>query len=239
MSGPDNGRDSERRDRADFEVQGTRVSFGGASADRGDLVESYAAVLGSVRSTRPGDALQLRTDDLQVLALAIGADGHDVEARIRGLLGCTRDEARRIHKELVRRRLLQPVAALAVGTAIIWGPAAAAHSDRPSLGPVIESTTTTASTTAVPQFDVGTGPQMTSPSEAPIPTAAVVATQATLPTEQPTIVPAEPMVGATTTTAATHPVAVTPVEATRTDDQADVGIPAGETPTAIIVGPTA
>jgi len=236
------GNETQRR-RGEFEVDGTRVSFGGATADRGDLVASYAAVLATVRATRPGDALRLRTDDLEVLALAVGADGHDVEARIRGLLGCTAEEARRIHKELVRRRLLQPVAALAVGTAIIWGPAAAARGDRPHLGSPEPSTTvavtpapTPASAGAASATDVadiadmmGTGPQMTSDFGS--------APTTTVPAAPETTVDATPL--ATEPEAAQPEVAVdTPVAAEpETAATPDVGILPGEEPTAVVTSP--
>jgi hypothetical protein len=214
-------------------VDGTRVSFGGASADRGDLLESYAAVLRSVRNAGQVGAFRLRTQDLCALASAVGADGHDVEIRIRALLDCTASEARRIHKELVRRRLLQPVAALAVGTAIIWGPAAAAQGDRPRLGPGVGSTSPTAATTV----DMGTGPQTTAPENigSPSPTttsaAAEILTPATLPAE-----PVESDASPTTTVAPSYTATSPATAVERGEDYPDVGIPEGETPTVIIPG---
>ncbi len=212
---------------------------------------SYAAVLRAVRNAKPGQGVQLRQSDLERLALAVGSDGHDVEAKIRALLGCTAVEAKRVHLELVKRRLLRPVAMLAVGTAIVWGPAAAASGDRPTLGEFqpVEST--------IAEVETGTGPQMTGGAPLPgIPAEAV----ATITTVTPTTV---------ATTSATLPAAdfpdpvlptidvppaVAPVEAdapavpgaasddssdpaeTRSTDAPDVGIPAGETPTVIIGG---
>lgn len=228
------GFDGAGSDGAGFDVDGTRVSFGGASADHGDLLESYAAVLRSVRKAGTGGALQLRVHDLRALASAVGADGHDVEIRIRALLGCTAAEARSIHKELIRRRLLQPVAALAVGTAIIWGPAAAAQGDRPRLGPGVGSTSPAAATTA----EMGPETQMTAPDNigAPTPTtttsaAAEIMTPAALPGEQ-----VEPD-ASTTAAVAPNYTATSPTTAVeRSEEQPDVGIPEGETPTIIIQG---
>lgn len=102
---------------------------------------SYAAVLSAVRGATRDEPLALRSADLLALAAALDTDDHDVEARIRALLGCSSTEAHRVHRELVRRRLLRPVAALAAGSLLVWGPAAAARSDRPKLLPLPSTTT--------------------------------------------------------------------------------------------------
>ncbi len=244
----DTGHHNERRRGSDLTVDGTKVSFGGNSADRGDLLASYAAVLRAVRDARPGGEVALRTADLEVLATAVGADGHDVEARIRSLLGCTTAEAKRVHRELVRRRLLRPVAMLAVGSAIVWGPAAAASGDRPTLGefqerptealeptpalpgvPFEATTTLAAATTTLlddtPAPDTGA---VTSPPEAD-------GEATTLPGEPieveapPTVPASEPSPPPTTTA---PPI----VQDSPPSDvaQPDVGVPDGEAPTVII-----
>jgi hypothetical protein len=229
----------ERRSGDGIEVEGTRVSFGGETADHGCLVTSYAAVLRAVRNTRPGKPLQLRQADLEVLALAVGADDHAVETRIRGLLGCTAAEAKRIHVELVRRHLLRPVAMLAVGTAIVWGPAAAAHGDRPTLGEWEPRPETTAPTPA-PSSGI---PMMTNLTVQPTaPTQAVAADLGTDPIAADATDAAVELPGAEAQTAATATTVSPPpsTEAAPTTTAAaatpDVGIPAGETPTMIIDG---
>lgn len=220
-----------RRHSTGLDVDGTKVSFGGRSADRGDLLASYAAVLRAVREARPGAELPLRTEDLEVLATAVGADGHDVEARIRSLLGCTPAEAKRVHRELVKRRLLRPVAMLAVGSAIVWGPAAAASGDRPTLGEFQERPTETIEP-ALPGIPLGATttplPTTTSPSStAPMVTPSIEPTGSAAPT-----LPAEPIPAAAIPAAAiAEP---NPAEAVPPPSTPDVGIPAGETPTVII-----
>lgn len=244
----DTGHHDERRRGSDLTVDGTKVSFGGNSADRGDLLASYTAVLRAVRDARPGGEISLRTADLEVLATAVGADGHDVEARIRSLLGCTTAEAKRVHRELVRRRLLRPVAMLAVGSAIVWGPAAAASGDRPTLGEFqerptealvpapalpgipIEATTTMPTTTATPQpdaptLDTGaiTAPPISDGEATTLPGEPVAVEAA------PTVPASEPSPPPTTTAPPTVQDSPSPTVA-----QPDVGIPGGETPTVII-----
>ncbi len=204
-------------------------------------------VLRAVRNASPGQTLHLRLSDLERLALAVGADGHDVEAKIRALLGCTPAEAKRVHLELVKRRLLRPVAMLAVGTAIVWGPAAAASGDRPTLGEYepapIETT--------VAEVEMGTGPQMTGGAPLPgIPAEAVATittvtpstvatTSATLPAADfPDPVPSPNEVPPATAPAAAAEArddTASPGDTGRADAP-DVGIPSGEAPTLIIGG---
>jgi hypothetical protein len=138
----------DRRGANWLHVDRGRISMAGQPVSPDAALASYAAVLGAVRSAMPGEPLELRSEDLVVLAAALGTDDRDVENRIRALLGCSRAEARRVHRELIRRRLLRPVAALAAGSLLVWGPAAAARSDRPKLLPAPSTTATTATTAA-------------------------------------------------------------------------------------------
>jgi hypothetical protein len=220
-------------------VDGTKVSFGGKSVDRGELLASYAAVLRAVRDARPGADLALRTADLEVLATAVGADGHDVEARIRSLLGCTAAEAKRVHRELVKRRLLRPVAMLAVGSAIVWGPAAAASGDRPTLGEFQERPTELLDPSpALP--GIPTAPTVISELTTTVPpapdveelaaTPPVEASGSTLPAE---VLPGEePSLNGPVTSSTTAAPTATPAPSMVAPP--DVGIPDGETPTVII-----
>jgi hypothetical protein len=137
----------DRRGANWLHVDRGRISIAGQPVSADAALASYAAVLGAVRGAMPGEPLELRSEDLVVLAATLGTDDRDVENRIRALLGCSRAEARRIHRELIRRRLLRPVAALAVGSLLVWGPAAAARSDRPKLLPAPSTTATTAAAT--------------------------------------------------------------------------------------------
>lgn len=215
-------------------VDGTAVTIAGRSGDDGDLLQSYSNVLRAVRGARPGEPMGLRADDVAALALAIGADGHDVEIRIQALLGCTPAEAKVVHRELLRRRLLTPVAALAVGAAFVMVPAAAAQGDRPTLGPETDPQAQT--TTSAP------------PVSASLPgTPGGAATATTVVVSAPSAVPAIEM----TTTVATYgphadpllevPAATADTTTATTADTPtsgpDVGVLPGEDPTIVIESP--
>ncbi len=207
---------AERRGATELEIGKQRVTVRGVIEDRGNLLPSYAAALALARHTTPNKVVGFRKDDLETLALFLGCDGHDIEARIRSLLDCTPEQARNIHAELLRKCLLRPAAAIAVGTAIIWGPAAAAQNDRPTFGPAPTTSPMPAPTTVV-----GDGPQVTS---------------ATLPTEFPTTsLPTGTTPPAEETMLAQNESAATATDPA--DREPDVGIPRGETPTEVFETP--
>ena len=74
-----------------------------------------------VRHARPGEPIALRADDVVALSAAIGQDTMHVEARIVELLGCTPYEAKSLHAEMLRRKLVVPVAGLVAGLVIVGG----------------------------------------------------------------------------------------------------------------------
>jgi hypothetical protein len=204
-----------------------RIEVGGkirilASQARDDVLGSYVELLTALRQSKAGKVVPLRTADLQALADALGRDVVDVEARIVELLRCTGEEAAVLHAEM-RRRLLVPVAGLAVGvTAWAGGIAAAAH-DAPAISAPQQSiehaqpvasetpvTTASPSTTAAPTTSTTAAPEPVAP--------APVAPPATTP---PTTAAPAPAPTTSTTAASAPSPAPTP----------DVGIPGGETPT--------
>lgn len=177
MTDLDAGTPTDRRAENWLHVDRGRISMAGQPVSPDTALASYAAVLSAVRGATLGEPLPLRSEDLAVLAAALGTDDSDVETRIRALLGCSPTEARRVHRELVRRRLLRPVAALAAGSLLVWGPAAAARSDRPKLlptpsttAPDASATTTSAPIRLAPGPAVADNPNATTPN-APSPNA--------------------------------------------------------------------
>ena len=222
-------------------VDGTAVTMAGRHADDGDLLQSYSNVLRAVRGARRGEPMGLRADDVAALALAIGADGHDIEIRIQALLGCTPAEAQIVHRELLRRRLLTPVAALAVGAAFVMVPAAAAQGDRPTLGPETDpqaQTSTSAAPTALP----GTPATGATPTTLATSTTVVVSAPASGPAiEMTTTVAtygphADPSLEVPTATPApTAPTA--PAAPVTTTIAPDIGVLPGEDPTIVIESP--
>jgi transcriptional regulator with XRE-family HTH domain len=94
-----------------------------------EVIQGYIKIVKRLRKTKPGKSLELRADDVQVLAHALQGDPADIERRIADALGCSREEARALHAEMLRRKVLLPVASLAVGVAAIAGVSHAASAD--------------------------------------------------------------------------------------------------------------
>jgi transcriptional regulator with XRE-family HTH domain len=172
-------------------------------ADTDDVLAGYIDIVRRLRNTGPGDPIGLRTSDIVALAGALGRDREAIEQRIADVLGCTPVEARRLHGELLRRKVILPVAGLAAGMAAFAGAAYATQS--PSI-----------SGTSVPtQPVVATAPSTTQPSlpaRAPATTPTTTAPVGASPT--------------TTTAPAAHP--ATP--ATAPEHQTDATVPAEQQP---------
>ncbi len=114
------------------QVDGTTLAVGEiertVGPDVDDVIAGYIDIVRRLRNTGPGDPLALRTVDIVALAGALGRDRDVMEQRIAEVLGCSRTEARRLHGELLRRKVILPVAGLAAGMAVFAGVAYAAQS---------------------------------------------------------------------------------------------------------------
>jgi transcriptional regulator with XRE-family HTH domain len=170
--------------------------------DGDDVIVRYVDIVRRLRNTAPGDPLALRAVDIVALAGALSRDRDAIEQQISEVLGCSPVEARRLHGELLRRKVILPVAGLAAGMAAFAGSAAAVQSPAPSglptetvkTQPVVATepsttiqpaapTTTTPPTTNAPSTTVA--PTTTTPT-----TEAQHLTDATVPaSEQPADVP--------------------------------------------------
>jgi transcriptional regulator with XRE-family HTH domain len=136
-----------------------------------DVVAHYADVLQRVRRARPGEAVPLRAADLAALSAALDTDADTIERRIMDALGCTREEARTLHRELLRRRVVLPVAGLAMGVVAFAGiQAAAANNSDPAPGapparhgPVVAAPSSTIARTQ-PTTPVTNPPTTTTPT---------------------------------------------------------------------------
>ncbi len=183
--------------------------------DLADVLAGYIDIVQRLRSVSPGDPLSLRTADIMALAGALGRDRDTIEQRIAEVLGCTPLEARRLHGELLRRKVILPVAGLAAGMAAFAGVAYAAQS--PSSGrietqtiaatapttsttvaaprptPTTKPTTSTTSTTTPPVTAAATVPATTPPATVHVqhvtPTTDAPQTDATVPETTPTVAP--------------------------------------------------
>jgi len=111
----------------------------------GDVIAGYVDIVRRLRDTDAGDPLALRTADIIALAGALGHDRDEIEERIADALGCTATEARRLHGELLRRKVILPVAGLAAGVAVLAG---AAHAGPAPSGTTIRTESVVASARA-------------------------------------------------------------------------------------------
>ncbi|HEV7523476.1 MAG TPA: helix-turn-helix domain-containing protein [Acidimicrobiia bacterium] len=171
--------------RVPMQIETHRVAVGDAEQPVGpgidDVLAGYIDIVRRLRSTGPGDPLALRTVDIVALAGALGRDRDAIERQIAEVLGCSPVEARRLHSELLRRKVILPVAGLAAGMAAFAGVAYAAQSSPATVThiqttPIVASAAPTTSTTAAP----------TPTTEAPTPTTAAPTPPSTTP---PTTVP--------------------------------------------------
>src|SRR4051812_27543 len=127
-------------------------------ADADSIITGYIDIVRRLRNTGPGDPLALRTVDIVALAGALGRDREVMEQRISEVLGCSRKEARRLHGELLRRKVILPVASLAAGMTVFAGVAHATQSppappatveSAPIAAHTVATATTTTPTTSV------------------------------------------------------------------------------------------
>lgn len=197
-------------------VDGARISAGGRvrvlASQAGDAVlGGYVELIRELRGARPGDSLPLRTADLEALAVAIGSDVEDVEARIVEILGCTPEQAAVIHRELLSRRVLRPVAGVALGAAAVAGltlPQFDRSPTQPQLveveaAPVTTTDTAATSTTTAPAPPPTTTP--TSPPETTPPAPTAPAPPPTAPAAPPATMASPPPTATPVTTAAPAP----------------------------------
>jgi transcriptional regulator with XRE-family HTH domain len=176
----------------------------GPSSD--DVLAGYVDIVHRLRDSAPGDPLALRTADIVALAGALGRDRAEIERRIADLLGCTTTEASRLHGELLRRKVILPVAGLAAGMAAFAGVAYAAQSPAPR--PSISAHPAAATT---PSTARATSPSSTTPT--------------TQPHAAPTTTPTTAVPALTATTAITTPTTEHPTDATVPAAQRQTDVP--------------
>jgi transcriptional regulator with XRE-family HTH domain len=205
--------------------------------DLEDVIAGYIDIVQRLRSTGPGDPLSLRTVDIIALAGALGRDRETIELRIAEVLGCTPAEARHLHGELLRRKVILPVAGLAAGMAAFAGVAYAAHSPSSSTRiqtqPIAATASTTSTTVAKPKAT--TTPKPTTPTTAVPTTTAPAAPKPPTQSQVQHVTPTtdEPKVDATVP-ATTPPPTIVP----RPDpNDPPVSILPGETPITVIGTP--
>ncbi|MCU1465839.1 MAG: Helix-turn-helix domain [Actinomycetia bacterium] len=211
-----------------------------------DVLAGYVDIVHRLRDSEPGDPLALRSADIVALAGALGVDRDEIEARIADVLGCTRAEARRLHGELLRRKVILPVAGLAAGMAAFAGVAYASHSPSPSPSvavhaqPIAATQPSTTSSTVAELVPTPPAPAPTT-TVAPVETTpTTVAPAPAVPASTPTTVEQDHAETTVTPAPPAPPAPETPVKAALPQpDPADppVSVLPGETPIRII-GPS-
>jgi transcriptional regulator with XRE-family HTH domain len=187
------------------------------------MLAKYVELVARVRHARPGEPIALRADDVVALSTAIGQETEQVEARIIELLGCTPYEAKSLHAEMLRRKLVVPVAGLVAGLAIIGGVGVASTSNpAPAPAPAHHSAP---ATQAVDQAAPASHDVAASPETRQAPTT-------TQPAPPTTVAPPAPAVEEPATEPAAEP-AAEPNAHPVTPDTTPMGIPPHETVTII------
>ena len=228
--------------RAPVQLEGRRLVVGTdeqtlASDDSDEVLQHYVGIVARLRNTQPGEPIALRADDLVALSSALGLDAVHVEARIVELLGCTPSEARSLHAEMLRRKLVVPVAGLVAGLAMVAGVGVA--SAAPGSGNATPHAAPVTATAPAPAAHVTTGHvaaahiaaahiaagHVVTAVVAPAPTTLVVKPPGAAATEPPTTEPPAP--APATEEHATTPRPVIP------PDNTPMGIPDNETVTII------
>jgi transcriptional regulator with XRE-family HTH domain len=96
-----------------------------------EVVHEYAQIVSRLRGAKPGEAVPLRASDLAVLGSALESDPAVIATRIAEILHCSVEEARSLHREMLRRKVVLPVAGLAASAIALAG-AHTAYASSPS-----------------------------------------------------------------------------------------------------------
>jgi transcriptional regulator with XRE-family HTH domain len=212
---------------ADQIAVGTAVAHLDLDGDE-EVLQKYAQLVELVRDAQPGEPIALRADDLLALSRALGHETERVEARIVELLGCTHQEARSLHAEMLRRKLVLPIAGLVTGLAVVTGVGVAAAATGPSHAAPAHHTST--QTVAAPTSAIATTPTTAVATVTPATDAPTTVAPPT--TEAPATTEAPPTSPAPEAPADTPPVKAIP-RPVITTDTTPMSIPSGETVTII------
>jgi transcriptional regulator with XRE-family HTH domain len=90
-------------------------------ATNGEILELFVALVRTERRAPDARELRLRQEDLDVLADALDLDDRDLEAQLVEIIGLTRAQASSVRSQLLRRRLVMPVAGALLGLGVVGG----------------------------------------------------------------------------------------------------------------------
>ena len=157
-----------------------------------EVVQEYAQIVSRLRGAKPGEAVPLRASDLAILGSALESDPAVIAARVAEILHCTVEEARSLHREMLRRKVVLPVAGLAASAIALAGAHTAYASQSPSHPPatsppaveqVVSTPTTHAAASPTIVHVAPTTPPVTEAAPVPAPAPAPKA-DATVPADQ-------------------------------------------------------
>jgi transcriptional regulator with XRE-family HTH domain len=190
-----------------------------------EILTGYVQLLVRLRRSKPGEPIALRATDLAALAVAVGSEAEDVEARIVELLGCSRAEASYLRTELLRRKLILPVAGLAAGAAFLVAAQASASTGTPTAPKQTPPPRTTFAVVAA----VTDHTPVETPVEAPVAAPAAAPEAVQTPAPAPASAPAPATLPGEELTDATVPPDLVPPDARVAEpDDPPVSIPPGE-----------
>lgn len=136
-----------------------------------EILGNYLHALYELRGAKPTDPIPLRDDDLNSLADALGNVPAVIEQRLVELMGVTREEAIRLRRIILRRRVLTPAAGLALGAGMLGG-LSSFSSAKHSTAPPLAASQPQAQATTAPATPPATAPSTTAaPTTAPVVTA--------------------------------------------------------------------
>jgi transcriptional regulator with XRE-family HTH domain len=127
------------------------------------VIAAYVAFVRRLRRAEPGEPLPLRAADLNALSAVLEADPAVIERRIMDELGCSLEEARALHRQVLLRRVVLPVAGLAASVGVFAGiqVAHASAEAAPAKPPVVEHSATVALPSAGATTDTTAAPPTT------------------------------------------------------------------------------
>jgi hypothetical protein len=85
------------------------------------MLRSYLALVAEVRGTLIGSGIEVRHDDVVVLAEILDLDDSDLEVHLANLLGVSANDAADVHRRIRRHRARTAVATLTVGGLALLG----------------------------------------------------------------------------------------------------------------------
>jgi hypothetical protein len=122
------GPDRLPREPVAFDRETMQLSIGDRTAKVADpslgneaVLRSYLALVADVRGTPIGSGIEIRQDDVAVLAEVLDLTDGDLDVHLANLLGVSVNDAADVHRRIRKHRALTAAAALTVGSLALLG----------------------------------------------------------------------------------------------------------------------